>query len=456
MVKVFLLALTVLLTIVLTPPASIADVDCSPLDPRASLSKEREGKISTSVNTVYKLAKVGISIDGKLKDEIFNLQNGANITEQGQIKFRLLYLCCEMVAKDKGIPAEKKIDLIGKMMKIGNEIKSTSKRAKANYKIKKYQHKTDTETVANEAGTIQTPNLQSKNKASKSAQVSVVGGDYVAGNKIVNNSLGIVEIENIVRRTAQELKPELIKRYNENYTVFAIDKNGLVIPKGSVPDGIDVNWKSGAAKYYDNEIVLVLPDIKISRSNISFCSEYAVMRGISKKVNNQTYTLVAMPGFNIELQVLGIDKDIVIVGLGFPLTKQVLNGKVIQTAGCSGITMSGSSMYTGGKNSYAELLKDYPDISAGRKSILREIVSDILGVDYATNASANQLVDAFSRISKGIVGMRYIKTNCLNSGGLGALRLPTPIVDENNELTEIGIAVLTATAKDIKLGKAKF
>ena len=52
------------------PGTSYSQVDCSALDPRVSISKETEGKISGSVDTLYKIVKAGGSIEGRMKEEI--------------------------------------------------------------------------------------------------------------------------------------------------------------------------------------------------------------------------------------------------------------------------------------------------------------------------------------------------------------------------------------------------
>lgn len=59
-----------------------AEVDCSLLDPRASISSEKEAKVQASAKTLFKIAKAGGSIEGKLKKDIQNLQKGVSVSEQ--------------------------------------------------------------------------------------------------------------------------------------------------------------------------------------------------------------------------------------------------------------------------------------------------------------------------------------------------------------------------------------
>jgi hypothetical protein len=58
---------------------SYADVDCSPLDPRVSISKELEVKANGSAETLYKIAQAGGSISGRAQEQIhactFRLRN---------------------------------------------------------------------------------------------------------------------------------------------------------------------------------------------------------------------------------------------------------------------------------------------------------------------------------------------------------------------------------------------
>ncbi|PTR06619.1 hypothetical protein C8R32_110103 [Nitrosospira sp. Nsp5] len=94
------------------PFAVSAQVDCSLLDPRVSVSSEKEGKISVALNTLYKIAKIDSGIEGKLKDEIKNLQQGSDtVSESLAVKARTLYLFCGMVANAKDLSTERKFEL---------------------------------------------------------------------------------------------------------------------------------------------------------------------------------------------------------------------------------------------------------------------------------------------------------------------------------------------------------
>lgn len=97
--------------------AAAADFDCSPLDPRASVSKEQEGKVNGAVETLYKLAKAQGSVEGKLKEQIQNLQQGAPASDQLTIRLRTLWLFCGMVANARDMTTERKVQLLREMEK---------------------------------------------------------------------------------------------------------------------------------------------------------------------------------------------------------------------------------------------------------------------------------------------------------------------------------------------------
>src|SRR5216684_958672 len=84
-----------------TSLASAQPVDCSLLDPRVSVSREKEAKISGSAQTLYRIAKAGGSVEARAKEQIQNLTQGIAAGEQDSIKLRTLYIFCGMVANAK-------------------------------------------------------------------------------------------------------------------------------------------------------------------------------------------------------------------------------------------------------------------------------------------------------------------------------------------------------------------
>lgn len=122
MVRNFMLILFVMIVTVFPIASATAEqIDCTPLDPRVSVSNEWTGKINATVNALFKIAKIGsgsgsANIEGRVKNEIQNLQKGIPISEQGQIKLRTLYLACGMIANAKDILTERKVELFKIMM----------------------------------------------------------------------------------------------------------------------------------------------------------------------------------------------------------------------------------------------------------------------------------------------------------------------------------------------------
>lgn len=154
---------------------AIADIDCSPLDPRVSLSAEKEAKLSASVSSLYKIVKAGGSIQGKLKNEIQNLQKDTPVSEQGQVQLRVLYLFCGTVANAKDISTERKVKLYQEMISRNNHPTPVKQKRKQSEK----RIKETKQTYAQSKSSVQ--------------PVEAVAGDYVAGNKTVNFSGQIVQ-----------------------------------------------------------------------------------------------------------------------------------------------------------------------------------------------------------------------------------------------------------------------
>ena len=68
------------------------------------------------MNTLFKIAKAGGSVEGKIRTEMQNLQRGVPVTERSQIELRTLYLFCGMVANAKDISTVRKVELFNLMM----------------------------------------------------------------------------------------------------------------------------------------------------------------------------------------------------------------------------------------------------------------------------------------------------------------------------------------------------
>ncbi|MBB4012603.1 PEP-CTERM sorting domain-containing protein [Niveibacterium umoris] len=104
------------IAIVLIPQLTAAQVDCSLLDPRQSVSKEKEAKITGSVETLFKVAKAGGNVEGRLTEEIKNIEGAAAASEQSIVRLRAIYLFCGMIANSFEIPIDKKVSLFAQMV----------------------------------------------------------------------------------------------------------------------------------------------------------------------------------------------------------------------------------------------------------------------------------------------------------------------------------------------------
>lgn len=178
-----------------------------------------------------------------------------------------------------------------------------------NNEIRKTFRATPSKTISKNSITPATP------------QVNVSGGDYVAGNKTINIGSTEAELERIVRKVANELKPALTKEYQDSYTVFGIKRGGFVVPSGLVPEGVDISWETGSVSYSDQVINLTIPDIVVNRQNVKDIRFLRTKVSLQKRISHRPIKLFAVGDVGIEIRVLGIDKELVIVGLGFPVNK---------------------------------------------------------------------------------------------------------------------------------------
>lgn len=103
------------LALMLLSASPVWAADCSPLDPRVSISKDYEGKASASAGALFKLGNVSGEISGKGRQVIQNLVQNAPPNEQDAIKLRALYLYCEIVAGSDKLTPEQKIHLLNEI-----------------------------------------------------------------------------------------------------------------------------------------------------------------------------------------------------------------------------------------------------------------------------------------------------------------------------------------------------
>jgi len=144
----------------------------------------------------------------------------------------------------------------------------------------------------------------------------IVGGDYVEGDKIVNQKLSELDKEEIVTRIAERLEPKLSKQYSGTHTVFGVHQNQVVWPKGLIPENLVIDWDTGKFQSINNNTLMVkLPNMVLNgkllvNSNVMF---------LEKRVGVKTKPIIRIGEFNPILEVIGIDDELVVVVLGFPV-----------------------------------------------------------------------------------------------------------------------------------------
>lgn len=142
------------------------------------------------------------------------------------------------------------------------------------------------------------------------------GGDYIAGDKTINIGPSKEEMEEIVRRVIKESTPKLSKTFGDAYTVFGISESGIVIPKGKVPSGLDVNWKTGRViKVTDKMVEVMLPDIVANTKHIRNFRFSGNTVSLSKEAGTRM-NLIKTKDFVVQVEVIGVDRRVVVVGLG--------------------------------------------------------------------------------------------------------------------------------------------
>lgn len=288
----------------------MAQVDCSQLDPRASVSKEMEGKVKLSVDTLYKIAKAGGSIEGRVKDEIYNLQKEVPVTEQGLIKLRTLYLFCGMVANAKDLSTERKVELFRVMM----EVKTTDEPKPKPHTQKKEKPSPPSKPVPPPQGEkpgVTTP----QNNPQQNPQTSVTSHNQSGGITAQNVTIYNYFDKNFSQAAA--FQQYLKGKYPLGYAVFAGDGKTVNVPSGlTFERDFELKWANAKVfKLESDMIYLDLPDIVYKPTgnvltNVGF--------GFPRKVGY----VAALPLVNWKqtipiIEVLADEGDFVVLALGF-------------------------------------------------------------------------------------------------------------------------------------------
>jgi len=165
-------------------------------------------------------------------------------------------------------------------------------------------------------------------KLTKKDAPVVSNGDYVAGDKVGGDKVGgdkyvIIaptdpQAQEIVRSLRDKERPALDTKYPDGHAVVGVTPKGFVVPSGSIPYRSDINidWSQGKVLSFEpHRIRFVLPDIsfggdrKVLHSVVSLTTETEFHVG-------DTFSPYRTPEYTLVVEVLGIDKGLITIGLG--------------------------------------------------------------------------------------------------------------------------------------------
>ena len=123
------------------------------------------------------------------------------------------------------------------------------------------------------------------------------------------------DVEKIVREVADEYKAELNTRYPIAHTVFGVNQKGLVVPRGLIPDNLEIEWRTGSVQHVANNMLSVtFPNMVLNGKSFITRNKTAV----EKRIGARSGSAIQLGWFNPIVEVIGIQDDLVVVALGFP------------------------------------------------------------------------------------------------------------------------------------------
>lgn len=181
-----------------------------------------------------------------------------------------------------------------------------------------------------EAGTIQqtaTGNDNTQAATTGDNSPIIFDGDYVAGNKTVNIVISDPALEAKVMQKANEQNDELTMKYPRGSAVFGVTQKGFIVPKGLVPPNSEIKWDTARIlELTEDSINILVPNMIINTETNKGLQIIGQKVELPKKVNAKR-NLVKMPSLRIQVEILGIDDQMVIVGIGFiPISNQENSG----------------------------------------------------------------------------------------------------------------------------------
>ena len=122
-------------------------------------------------------------------------------------------------------------------------------------------------------------------------------------------------LDTIVRTLADKYETDLRKRYPTAHAVFGVYQGGLVVPKGLMPENLEIDWSTGSVQLSDNNMLSVtFPDMILNGKSFVVRNTTAV----EKRIGAKSGSVIRLGWFNPIVEVIGIHDDLVVVALGFP------------------------------------------------------------------------------------------------------------------------------------------
>jgi hypothetical protein len=148
----------------------------------------------------------------------------------------------------------------------------------------------------------------------------IAKGDYVAGDKTVNIIISDPISEAKVKQIASEQNNGLTVKYPLGSAAFGITQKGLVVPKGLVPSGLEINWETGRVLLMSSERVQIkVPQIIVNTEHYRSGLIAGNIVELPKRIGAKS-RLIRAKDYSVVIEIIGIDNDMVIASLGLAPT----------------------------------------------------------------------------------------------------------------------------------------
>ena len=122
-------------------------------------------------------------------------------------------------------------------------------------------------------------------------------------------------LEDIVKRIAEEQETKLDKQYPTAYTAFGVYQGKDIVPMGLMPENLEIDWDTGKVQSTNNNVLMVtLPNMILNGKGFVGGN----VTQVEKRIGAKSRSIIRLGWFNPILEVIGIDGELVVVALGFP------------------------------------------------------------------------------------------------------------------------------------------